>query len=231
MPSPVSRLPTVDGRNHSETAHAEPADQPRRVQGRGDRVAPQRRERQDRNPSRRHGALRIPESEERRFDHAEGQSGYWAGVPKGAGVTFRFISEPSTALSALQAGEIGWTDSIPTQRVAQLTDDDSIALAATPSNDYWYLALNEAREPWNDVRVRQAIAYALDRDAIVQATSYGTAVAISLRSLKATRGTPRTTRTAMTSRRRKACYPKPARPASPPPRASTCWLRSNIRKR
>ncbi len=33
--------------------------------------------------------------------------GYWAGVPKGAGVTFRFISEPSTALSALQAGEIG----------------------------------------------------------------------------------------------------------------------------
>ena len=106
--------------------------------------------------------------------------GYWAGVPKGAGVTFRFISEPSTALSALQAGEIGWTDSIPTQRVAQLTDDDSIALAATPSNDYWYLALNEAREPWNDVRVRQAIAYALDRDAIVQATSYGTAVANQL---------------------------------------------------
>ncbi|WP_231750869.1 ABC transporter substrate-binding protein, partial [Mycobacterium sp. NAZ190054] len=35
------------------------------------------------------------------------------------------------------------------------------------------MALNEAREPWNDVRVRQAIAYAIDRDAIVQATSYG----------------------------------------------------------
>jgi peptide/nickel transport system substrate-binding protein len=95
-------------------------------------------------------------------------------------VTFRFISAPSTALSALQAGEIDWTDSIPTQRVAQLKDDDSITLAATPSNDYWYLALNEARAPWNDVRVRQAIAYAIDRDAIVQATSYGTAVANQL---------------------------------------------------
>jgi len=103
--------------------------------------------------------------------------GYWGGAPKVSGVTFRFISEPSTALSALQAGEIDWTDSIPTQRVAQLKDDDSITLAATPSNDYWYLALNEARAPWNDVRVRQAIAYAIDRDAIVQATSYGTAVA------------------------------------------------------
>jgi peptide/nickel transport system substrate-binding protein len=100
---------------------------------------------------------------------------YWGGPPAITGVTFRFISEPSTALSALQAGEIDWTDSIPPQRVAQLADDDSLTLAVTPSNDYWYLALNEARPPWNDVRVRQAIAYAIDRDAIVQATSYGTA--------------------------------------------------------
>jgi peptide/nickel transport system substrate-binding protein len=105
---------------------------------------------------------------------------YWGGPPKVSGVSFRFISEPSTALSALQAGEIDWTDSIPTQRVEQLKDDDSIRLAVTPSNDYWYLALNEARAPWNDVRVRQAIAYAIDRDAIVQATSYGTATANQL---------------------------------------------------
>src|SRR5262245_8147485 len=105
---------------------------------------------------------------------------YWGGAPKVPGVTFRFIPEASTALSALQAGEIDWTDSIPPQRVAALKGHDSITLAATPSNDYWYLALNEARPPWNDVRVRQAIAYAIDRDAIVQATSYGTAVANQL---------------------------------------------------
>jgi peptide/nickel transport system substrate-binding protein len=105
---------------------------------------------------------------------------YWGGAPAVSGVTFRFISEPSTALSALQAGEIDWTDSIPPQRVAQLKDDDSLELAVTPSNDYWYLALNQARKPWNDVRVRQAIAYGIDRDAIVQATSYGTAQANQL---------------------------------------------------
>lgn len=100
---------------------------------------------------------------------------YWGGPPKVPGVTFRFISEPSTALSALQAGEVDWTDSIPTQRVSQLDGDDSLSLAVTPSNDYWYLALNNAKPPWNDVRVRQAIAYGIDRDAIVAATSYGTA--------------------------------------------------------
>ncbi|PRC43801.1 ABC transporter substrate-binding protein, partial [Mycobacterium sp. ITM-2017-0098] len=35
---------------------------------------------------------------------------YWGGPPGISGVTFRFISEPSTALSALQAGEVDWTD-------------------------------------------------------------------------------------------------------------------------
>lgn len=105
---------------------------------------------------------------------------YWGGAPKIPGVTFRFITEPSTALSALQAGEIDWTDAIPTQRVAQLRDDDSLHLAVTASNDYWYLALNEAHKPWDDVRVRRAVAYGIDRDAIVQATSYGTAAANQL---------------------------------------------------
>jgi peptide/nickel transport system substrate-binding protein len=105
---------------------------------------------------------------------------YWDGPPTISGVTFRFISEASTALSALQAGEIDWTDSIPPQRVAQLREDDSINLEVTASNDYWYLALNEARRPWNDVRVRQAVAYGIDRDAIVAATSYGTAEANQL---------------------------------------------------
>jgi len=105
---------------------------------------------------------------------------YWGGAPRIPGVTFRFISETSTALSALQAGEIDWTDAVPAQRVSQLRNDDSVHLAVEPSNDYWYLALNTARPPWNDVRVRQAVAYALDRSSIVQATSYGTAQANQL---------------------------------------------------
>jgi peptide/nickel transport system substrate-binding protein len=105
---------------------------------------------------------------------------YWGPAPVVSGVTFRFIPEASTALSALQAGEIDWTDSVPTQRVDELRGDDSITLGVTPSNDYWYQALNEARKPWNDVRVRQAVAYGIDRQAIVQATSYGTAVANQL---------------------------------------------------
>jgi peptide/nickel transport system substrate-binding protein len=100
---------------------------------------------------------------------------YWGGAPSIPTIRYRFISEGATAVAALKAGEIDWTDSIPAQQVAGLEDDDSVELGQSPSNDYWYLALNENRKPFDDVRVRQAIAYAIDRDAIAQVTSYGTA--------------------------------------------------------
>ncbi|PSL37928.1 peptide/nickel transport system substrate-binding protein [Labedella gwakjiensis] len=105
---------------------------------------------------------------------------YWGGAPEIGGIEFQFISEGSTAIAALKSGEVDWTDSIPTQQVESLSGDEAVTMGQSPSNDYWYLALNEDREPWNDVRVRQAIAYAIDRDAIVQATSYGTATANQL---------------------------------------------------
>ncbi|MBZ2195537.1 ABC transporter substrate-binding protein [Occultella gossypii] len=105
---------------------------------------------------------------------------YWGGAPSIGGVEFQFISEPSTALAALRSGEIAWTDVVPPQQVEELEGDDAVELGVAPSSDYWYLALNEANEPWNDPRARQAIAYAIDRDAIIQAVSYGTATANQL---------------------------------------------------
>ncbi|TDE89505.1 ABC transporter substrate-binding protein [Occultella glacieicola] len=110
----------------------------------------------------------------------EANPDYWGGAPSLAGVEYQFISEPSTALAALRSGEIDWTDVVPPQQVEELEGDDAVELGVAPSSDYWYLALNEAREPWSDPRARQAIAYAIDRDAIIQAVSYGTAAANQL---------------------------------------------------
>ncbi len=99
---------------------------------------------------------------------------YWGGAPKIDGVKYRFISEGSTAIAALKNGEIDWTDSIPTQQLSQL-EGEALNIGIEPSTDYWYLALNQAKEPWSDIRVRQAIGYAIDRDAIAQVAGYGTA--------------------------------------------------------
>lgn len=100
---------------------------------------------------------------------------HWRGSPQIDGVSYSFAATGSTALAALRSGEADWTDSIPPQQLQMLRDDDAVVVGQSPSTDYWYLAMNQNREPWDDVRVRQAVAYAIDRESIVQATSYGTA--------------------------------------------------------
>ncbi|SCK26068.1 ABC transporter substrate-binding protein [Streptomyces sp. WMMB 322] len=102
-------------------------------------------------------------------------SRWWGGAPKIPSLTFRFIPEPTTALADLRAGEIDWTDNLPPQQVKKLSADDSLKLDSVVSNDYWYLSANEKRKPFDDPRVRQAIAYGIDREAITKATQYGNA--------------------------------------------------------
>jgi peptide/nickel transport system substrate-binding protein len=101
---------------------------------------------------------------------------YWGGAPKIATIKFTFVSDPTVALQDLQGGEVQWTDNLPPQQVKTLQQSASgFTVKLAPSTDYWYMTLNEARKPYNDVRVRQAIAYAINRDAIVQSATFGNA--------------------------------------------------------
>ncbi len=43
------------------------------------------------------------------------------------------------------------------------------------ANDYWYVTMNFAKAPFGDTRIRQAVAYAIDRPSIAQVVGYGTA--------------------------------------------------------
>ena len=104
------------------------------------------------------------------FDDYWGEEG-----PYLDGVEFQFVSEPTTALTSLQTGEVHWTDNIPPQQVEELQGGDAVEVETTPSVDYWYMALNHQVEPWDDVEARQAIAYAIDRESVVQAAKFGAA--------------------------------------------------------
>ncbi|MGY1723855.1 ABC transporter substrate-binding protein [Blastococcus sp. SYSU DS0533] len=100
---------------------------------------------------------------------------YWGGAPSIGGVEFRYITEPAAALTALQNGEVQWTDNIPPQQIESLEGDDAVELATTPSVDYWYMSMNYAREPFGNPLVRQAIATAVDRGAVTEAARFGAA--------------------------------------------------------
>lgn len=101
--------------------------------------------------------------------------GYWGEAPSVDGVTFQFITEPTAALTALETDQVQWTDNVPPQQVAGLADGDEVELGQVASVDYWYLAMNCAKAPFDNVDVRRAIAFALDREAITEAAKFDTA--------------------------------------------------------
>ncbi|MGY1624128.1 ABC transporter substrate-binding protein [Geodermatophilus sp. SYSU D00965] len=100
---------------------------------------------------------------------------YWGGAPSVDGVEFRYITEPAAALTALQNGEVQWTDNIPPQQIESLEGDDSIELQTTPSVDYWYVSMNYDRPPFDNRDVRRAISFAIDREAVAEAAWFGAA--------------------------------------------------------
>jgi peptide/nickel transport system substrate-binding protein len=103
---------------------------------------------------------------------------YWRadeGLPKLDGIRFVQIPDAGTKLTALQTGEVQWIDSVPPQNVDSLSAADGITVGRVPGGDYHYFALNENRQPFDDVRVRQALANAINRPEIAEAAQFGAA--------------------------------------------------------
>jgi peptide/nickel transport system substrate-binding protein len=100
---------------------------------------------------------------------------YWGDEVTVDQVEFRYITEPAAALTALQNGEVQWTDNVPPQQIEALEGNDQVELATTPSADYWYMSMNYDKEPFGDRDVRRAIATAIDREAVAEAAKFGAA--------------------------------------------------------
>jgi peptide/nickel transport system substrate-binding protein len=98
---------------------------------------------------------------------------YWReGLPLLDGVRFRPIPDPTVQLTNLQTGEVQWSDGVPPQQISTLEDRDDLVVESVSGGDYWYLAFNLEREPFDDVDVRRAISFALDREEITEAAQF-----------------------------------------------------------
>jgi peptide/nickel transport system substrate-binding protein len=95
---------------------------------------------------------------------------YWqAGLPKTEQLVIRFITDPAARLAQLRAGQIDFTVDLAPDQKKELEGDPNLVAVARPSFNVGYLALNPSYKPLSDVRVRQAIAHAINRPAIIQA--------------------------------------------------------------
>jgi peptide/nickel transport system substrate-binding protein len=102
--------------------------------------------------------------------------GWYGGRPFLDKIEVTIIAEPSSRISALEAGDVDMLDIVPTIGVAELTDNPDITLVQTPGTSWEGLALNFARPPWDNPDARMAVAKAIDRDALIQTAFFGLGV-------------------------------------------------------
>ena len=89
-------------------------------------------------------------------------------------VTFKFIAEPTAAYAALMAGDVDAFSNYPApESFAQFAADPRFAVFNGSTEMEVILSLNERVTPLNNILVRRAIAYALDRRAIIDGAMFG----------------------------------------------------------
>ncbi len=92
---------------------------------------------------------------------------YWGTKPKLDKLVLFPIPDPSTRLAALQSGQINWAEVPPPDSVEQLRAQGYNVLLKEYPHVITY-QLNLSKPPLDNVKVRQALNYAMDRDGLVQ---------------------------------------------------------------
>jgi peptide/nickel transport system substrate-binding protein len=92
---------------------------------------------------------------------------YWGEKAKLDTLIIRPIADNAARLQALQTGEIQGYDLVEPQDIATIEGDENLQLIDRPAFNVAYVGFNIAKKPTDDIKVRQAIAYGLDRQAVV----------------------------------------------------------------
>ncbi len=91
---------------------------------------------------------------------------YWKpGLPKVDGLTFRSVPESSTRVAMLRTGEAQLVTDLPTELVKQVEGDSNLVVINQPSIVELYVSLNTMKKPFDNLKVRQALNHAVNKEA------------------------------------------------------------------
>ena len=94
---------------------------------------------------------------------------YWGTPAKLSTLIFKPIADNAARLQALQSGEIQGYDLVEPQDIATIKSDSNLQLLSRPPFNVGIVGMNQSMPPLNNIKVRQAIAYGLDRQSVVSA--------------------------------------------------------------
>lgn len=102
---------------------------------------------------------------------------YWQeGLPKSEQLIFRTVKDSSSRLAELRTGAIDFSENFSPEQLNEIRNDPNLKELRRPSFNVGYLALNPSYEPLSQKAVRQAIAMAINKKALVEAFWAGLAV-------------------------------------------------------
>lgn len=100
---------------------------------------------------------------------------YWQGAPNLSKVTLKFTKEASNRVLLLDKGDVDMAIEIPPKDVASLQSNTDLTVASNASNRILFFAMNNKVKPFDNVKVRQAINYAIPYDELLSGVMYGQA--------------------------------------------------------
>ncbi|MFM1654781.1 ABC transporter substrate-binding protein [Brevibacillus sp. B_LB10_24] len=92
---------------------------------------------------------------------------FWGDKPKLKSITFKPVPENSSRTIMLENGEVDAISPIASQDVDRLKQNSNIDVQITPAYRNLYIAINASKPLFQDVKVRQALNYAVDKETIV----------------------------------------------------------------
>jgi peptide/nickel transport system substrate-binding protein len=98
---------------------------------------------------------------------------YRKGLPYLDGLTYLPVPDDPSRTADIQTGNVDFADQIAQKDIATLMNAPGVVMDGGTSTLHDYLFFNEKRKPFDDPRVRQAIAYALDRDTMTKLVLFG----------------------------------------------------------
>jgi len=101
---------------------------------------------------------------------------YWGENAKLDSVTWRVVPESLTRLSELETGFAHIADPVEPSDISRVEGMDNASMNITSVTVMAYLGYNLDKEPYDDVRVRQAISMAVNKEEIIEGAYEGTAI-------------------------------------------------------